>query len=153
MAFFLFRLIGFRASRSQDQVHCSHSIPSVLSFNVDLFQSNFYGNLFQYIYLVFGFLFVKFMAFYHLSIIFIDFQCISSFTAFCSGIPYPSVSHFVEISYLTFTGIQLTGCHMMQHLGVRNLEPDYKQFYICVYVCLYMCGQAKKVALYQNMYF
>ena len=54
-----------KVNRLQGQVQCFHSFPLVLSFNINLFQSNFYGILFQYIYLVFGFWFVTFMAFHH----------------------------------------------------------------------------------------
>ena len=79
------------------------------------------------------------MAFYHFSIIlstFIDF-----FAGFWSGIPCSSVSHFVGTSYLTFIGIQLTGCYVMRDLGMGYLGTDYKQCYICVYVCvcMYVC--------------
>ena len=61
-------------------------------------------------------------------------------TGFCSGIPWSSVSHFVGTSYLTFIAIQLTGCHVMQHLAVGILETDCKQFYMCLYVCVYICA-------------
>ena len=61
-------------------------------------------------------------------------------TGFCSGIPWSSVSHFVGTIYLTFIAIQLTGCHVMQHLGVGILETDYKQFYMCLYMYVYICA-------------
>ena len=60
-------------------------------------------------------------------------------TGFCSGIPCSSVLHFVETSYLIFIAVQLTGCHVMWHLGAGNSETDDKQSYICVYVGIYMC--------------
>ena len=74
---------------------------------------------------------------------------LSFITGFCSGIPCSSVWHFVETSFLTFIAIQLTGCHVIQDLGVGNLETDYKRFYICftvlqfnsfgyAYVCVYV---------------
>ena len=45
----------------------------------------------------------------------------------CSEIHFSLVSRFGEICYLTLMTIQRTGCHMMQGLGVENLE-----IYICI---------------------
>ena len=45
-------------------------------------------------------------------------------TGVCSEIPCSIVSRFVETSYLNFIKIQLTGCHMMQDLGLGNLGTD-----------------------------
>ena len=94
---------------------------------------------------VFVFLFVKFKAFYHLSIILIHFYWLF-FTGSSSGIHCSSVSHFVETSYLTLIGIQLTGCHMMQEFGCgesRNRLQTVLHMCICVgalcvYVYVYM---------------
>ena len=46
-------------------------------------------------------------------------------TGVCSEIPCSIVSRFAETSYLNFMEIQVTGCHMMQDLGVENLGTDY----------------------------
>ena len=45
---------------------------------------------------------------------------------FCSGIPYPSISRFVETGYLTFVAIQQAGSNVMRDLGVGIHETDYK---------------------------
>ena len=60
-------------------------------------------------------------------------------------------SFFVENSYWTFIAIQLTGYQVMRHLGLWNLETDYKQFYICVYMCVCMSVYAY-VCLYVCAY-
>ena len=54
--FFLGQQVG-RANKLQGQIQRSHSIPF---FNIDLFQSDFYGNLFEYIYLILVFVFMEF---------------------------------------------------------------------------------------------
>ena len=39
---------------------------------------------------------------------------------------YTYIYIYTHTSYLTFTAIQLTGCHVMQDLGVGILKTDYK---------------------------
>ena len=88
-------------------------------------------------------MFVKFIAFYHVTIILIHFY---RHFYLNSGIPCSSVSHFVETSYFTFVGIKLTGCHVMRDLDEGNLETNYEQFtsvYMCVFmfvgICMCLC--------------
>ena len=57
-------------------------------------------------------------------------------TGVCSEIPCSIVLHFAETSYLNFIKIQLTGCCIMQDLGVGNFGTDYKQFCILPFFCL-----------------
>ena len=56
----------------------------------------------------------------------------------CSAIPYSSVSCFVESSYLTFSAIQLNGCHEILDLCAGNGETDYKKFYIFFFLSFFL---------------
>ena len=50
-------------------------------------------------------------------------------TGVCSEILCSIVSHFAETIYVTFTAIQVTGCHIIQDLGVGNLGKDLTVLY------------------------
>ena len=50
---------------------------------------------------------------------------LTSITGVCFEISCSIVSRFAEASYLNFTAVQLTGCHMMQELCVATLGTDY----------------------------
>ena len=60
---------------------------------------------------------------------------LSFFLRVFSEIPCSVVSRFVEASYLTLITIQLTGCNMMQNLGVgdlRRLQTVFYLFFFCL---------------------
>ena len=61
--FFLLYFIFFQVSRSVELISCrvkSNGLILFPCFNIDLFQSDFYGNLFEYIYLILVFVFMEF---------------------------------------------------------------------------------------------